>query len=534
MVSAIMHTLPRFVAVVISGLVAIVDVSGGAHLGGRAHADPVSTLWHLAPVDGVGTTAGTATPAPAATVEPLLGDVAGPAREVTLPDLLAQAVAYSPALAQARLNRDLASEAIARAQTWKDWTVQADGTIARQRGQNSVGLSGDLGRRLATGGTIGLHADAGWQTVTTATGDANLYTDAITATLVQPLMRGKGEDLILAVERGARHDRDAAVLAERAAAITAVRDVILDYFDLVAAENNLAIQRSSLDLARERLRVTEAGIKAGGVAESETIAVEQAIATREDGAMSSELAVISQSLALRRLVGLPIGPGEIALATKIDLAVPARTWDSSALVAEALATSPELARLAALEAGATIDIEVTENGVLPSLDLGLTFGPSGSADDPATSAWNMIKFDEVTALGSLTYRTTLGERAAKIDARSSRLRRETIRVTAVDVKAQIVQAMTVAVAQVTTAERRFGIAARAVTLAEKNLAVEQARLTLGRSRNVDVLTRQDELRAAQLRASQAVIDWHRAATAIGALTGELLPTYGVVLRDPAP
>ena len=99
-------------------------------------------------------------------------------------------------------------------------------------------------------------------------------------------------------------------------------------------------------------------------------------------------------------------------------------------------------------------------------------------------------------------------------------------------KAQIVQAMTSAVAQVIAAERRFGIAARAVKLAEKNLAVEQARLGLGRSRNVDVLTRQDELRAAQLRASQSVIDWHRAETAIGALTGELLPAYGVQLRDP--
>ncbi len=525
MVSAIMRTVPRFVAVVVSGLVASVS------LGRPAHADPVTTIWHLAPANDTTVTAPPSVP-PAAPAEPLLGDVAGPAREVTLADLLAQAVAYSPALAQARLNRELAADAIARAQTWKDWTVAADANVGRQRGENAVGLSGDLGRRLATGGTVGLHAEAGWQTTTTALGDASLYAESVTASLVQPLMRGKGEALILAAERGARREQDAAVLAERATAIAAVRDVILDYFDLVAAENNLAIQRSSLDLARERLRVTEAGIAAGGVAESETIAVEQAIATREDGAMSGELAVINQSLALRRLVGLPIAPGEIALATMIDLAVPARTWDAAGLISLALAASPELARLAALEAGATIDIEVSDNGILPSLDLALTFGPSGTANDPAEAALNMITFDQFTALGSLTYRTTLGERAAHIDSRSARTRRETIRVTAADVKAQIVQSMTGAVAQVIAAERRFGIAARAVKLAEKNLAVEQARLGLGRSRNVDVLTRQDELRAAQLRASQAVIDWHRAETAIGALTGELLPTYGIQLRDP--
>ena len=277
--------------------------------------------------------------------------------------------------------------------------------------------------------------------------------------------------------------------------------------------------------------MTEAGIRAGGVAESETIAVEQAIATREEGAMTSELSVIDESLTLRRLIGMDIGPGQIALSTRIDLAVPARSWDAGALIGQALDFSPELARLNELEAGATIDVELSDNGILPRLDLGLTFGPTGTGDDPGTATRNLVTFDNFTAIGSLSYRHPLGARAAKADQLVARARREKIKVTAIDVKRQIVEAMTRAVAQVQAAERRFGIAARAVKLAEKSLTVEQARLGLGRSRNVDVLIRQDELRAAQLRASQAVIDWHRAATSIATLTGELLPTYGITLKE---
>jgi hypothetical protein len=120
----------------------------------------------------------------------------------------------------------------------------------------------------------------------------------------------------------------------------------------------------------------------------------------------------------------------------------------------------------------------------------------------------MIKFDELTALGSLTYRTTLGEHAAKIDARSARLRRETIRVTAVDVKAQIVQAMTVAVAQVTTAERRLS---RPASRWRKNLAVNSP----AHPRPVAQSTCFDgRRRAAQLRAGGS--STAPAATAIGA------------------
>lgn len=292
-----MRALPNLVV-----LVSVLVAGALAAAPSSVAADPVSTIWHLAPQDagtGSGTPAGPSTPAPVAPpsveVEPLLGDVAGPARAVTLPDVLALMVRTSPALAQAKIDREIAQIAVERAQTWKDWAVGADldvssrGASGRDGQSTTITLGGDASRLLSTGGTIGVHADAGWTRtppLVSAGGDAtNVYTENITATIVQPLMRGRGEELILAAERGARYDLDAVALAERATAISAVQAVVLGYFDLAEAESNLAIQRSSLDLARERLRVTLAGIKAGGVAESETISVEQAIATREEAVM---------------------------------------------------------------------------------------------------------------------------------------------------------------------------------------------------------------------------------------------------------
>jgi hypothetical protein len=44
-----------------------------------------------------------------------------------------------------------------------------------------------------------------------------------------------------------------------------------------------------------------------------------------------------------------------------------------------------------------------------------------------------------------------------------------------------------------------------------------------------VLNRQDEKRQAELRKAQATIDWHKAEVVVQALTGDLLPTYGITV-----
>lgn len=506
-------------------------------VGGLASADPFDLALRAVRQADPGAGGG-----PAPSTPSLFGDVTGPAEPAPLADLLERAVRTAPALAQAEVDRAVAEAAIAQAQAWDEWAVDATGSAAIRHSLGtdlrSISLEGSIGRRIFTGGTVGVTVGSDWERSVRTSEVSGMtitqrqagYTEAITATFSQPLLRGRGRAQTLAGVRAAQIDRDAVTLAADAAMIGVVRELVLAYFDLAQAERELEIVRGSLALTRERLRVTQAGIAAGGTARAETIAVEQAIATREEEILADESTITTRSIALRRLAGMPIGPGQLVLATQIELAIPARTWDVGALLGAAVRNSPELARLRALEAGASIEVEVTENGVLPSLDLALSVGPSGTDDDPGSATVNLVTVDDFTAAASLTYRTSIGQGAAKAVARQARARRESVRVTADDVRAQIAQSITLATLGAITAERRFAIATRAIGLAEQNLAAEQARLSSGKSRNVDVLQRQDELRAAQLRAARAILDWHRAATAIDALTGDLLPQYGVSRR----
>src|SRR5690606_7491630 len=145
------------------------------------------------------------------------------------------------------------------------------------------------------------------------------WSQEISATISQPLLRGRGRFLYEANERRATLSRDAAVLGRRLSAIQTVQSVVAAYWDLGPAGRQVAITRASLALAQERLRITQIGTQGGKIPRSEIPAVQQIIATREEDVLNGELAVLDRSIALRRAVGLPIGKGELGLRVGADL-----------------------------------------------------------------------------------------------------------------------------------------------------------------------------------------------------------------------
>jgi outer membrane protein TolC len=319
------------------------------------------------------------------------------------------------------------------------------------------------------------------------------------------------------------------VLARRLTAIQTVQAVISAYWDLVLAEQTVAITQGSLDLARERLRVTQIGADGGKIPRSEIPAVLQIIATREEEVLNQELGVLDRSIALRRAAGLPIGAGELGLRVATDLETQDQALDLGQLVERAYGASPELARLAKQDASQVIEIEVTENGLLPQLDAAIQIGPTGSAASFADAWKNTAELKDIGVIGSLTFSQSIGRNEARGRTREARENRRKLVVNAVDIRAQLAQGMTQAVSQVELARRRVTLSQRAIDLANENIKIETDRFNLGKSTNFDVLNRQEDLRQAELRKTQALIDWHKAEIVVQSLTGDVLPMYGIAV-----
>jgi outer membrane protein TolC len=473
--------------------------------------------------------------------DPDLTAWAGEAQPITLPDLLQHAVRSAPSLASARLDIAIAEAQIEPTYARDDWHIRAELAARSSQGYISgitinrstqVSLTADVFRTFSTGGTLSFHAGSTFSRnpdfVTNES--VNNWADDVSVGFVQPLLRGRGAWLWNAQERRATLSRDAVVLARRLAAIDAVQTVVSAYWDLVLAERQVAITQQSLDLAKERLRITTLGNQGGKIPRAEIPAVEQIIATREEDVLSGELLVLERSIALRRATGMPIGAGALGLRVPIDLVELQVTGDLGDLTERAYQASPELAQLAANDKVTALDIEITENGLLPRLDAALSLGPSGQDEKFGTALKNMATFKSIAVQGSLTFEHQIGQEDVRGQARALREQRKKLEVTAFDLRAQIAQTMARAVAQREVARRRVTLSQRAIELANENIKIETDRFNLGKSTNFDVLNRLEELRQSELRKTAALIDWHKAEAVVQALTGDILPAYGVTVQ----
>ena len=444
-----------------------------------------------------------ATPAPGTQPPAQSADLsawAGEARATTLPELLQVAVRQAPTLQNARIDIAFAEAVIQATYGRNDWLVAAivDGSGATDGSSTQITGTADLSRRLPTGGTVDLHAASSYSKQDTglpAPFDVQKqWRQGVSVSFTQPLLRGRGRALFEANEAKATLARDAAVLAKRLAAVQTVQAVVSAYWDLVLSERSVAITRGSLDLARERLRVTTIGADGGKIPRSEIPAVLQIIATREEDVLNGELGVLNSSIALRRAAGMPIGAGELGLRVATDVDTKDEALDLSKLVERAYTASPELAQLAKQDASATIDVEVTENGLLPQLDLALSLGPAGAAETFTESWKELAKLNALSIGGTLTFTQSLGRNEVKGRLRETREVKRKLAVNALDVRAQIAQTMTRAVAQLEVARRRVTLSQRAIDLANENIKIETDRFNLGKSTNFDVLNRLEDLR----------------------------------------
>jgi outer membrane protein TolC len=328
-------------------------------------------------------------------------------------------------------------------------------------------------------------------------------------------------------QKRAALSRDAAVLQREVAATSVVRDVVSRYWELAYAAAGRDIQQQSLELAREQLRITRIAIAQKVAARTEALAIEQAIAVREQEVLLAEVDISNKSLALRRLVGMEIGPGEVSLAVADAPDARARQFDLDATLALARDRNPRLAVVRLLADTAALDVDVAADATRARLDAAASVGPDASSTEVSETLKQIGLLQSFSASASLTYRQSLGKRATRGAYRKTlqAALRAKVDIAAMerDIAVEVVQAVNL----VRTATKRIEVSDLAIQLAESNLDNEKILVEAGDSRAFDVLQRQDELAKARLSRERAVVDYLIAIAGVESLTGELLGRYGV-------
>ncbi|KIG17451.1 Outer membrane protein [Enhygromyxa salina] len=429
-------------------------------------------------------------------------------------------------------------------------------------GSRSVSANFGVSRRLETGGNLSLTVDVA-RTLTDqpisffnpALGSASLaqYQVRPTLTFMHPLLKGMGVRVNRAAQDRARLARSSAEADQLVTAQNLVRDLIGAYWDVLAAQRDLENKRQSVELAKEQLARTQAQVSAGRLAAVESKAVEQSLAQRETDVLLAENLLLDTSLGLRTLMGQEFAGrevlGVVPTTDPVESIVP-EPVDMQGAIDRALAANPAVRQLEIALASKRIDEIETVNQRLPQLDFTGTFTPQGrSVDalpDPSTGesgttgSWGEAfrnfgtdsvsrdgLFAEYTVSGALDLTWSVQNRAAKGNHQRVLAEMRQAEVNLKSIRQSTATQVITATNSLRSATKQIELGQVSVELAEQNLAAEQARFEVGRATNYDVLFRIDELLNAQTTLLRAGLDYLRARAQLQALTGEILPAYGL-------
>jgi outer membrane protein TolC len=200
------------------------------------------------------------------------------------------------------------------------------------------------------------------------------------------------------------------------------------------------------------------------------------------------------------------------------------------VLTQALAGNFDLLAARAGMASAEIDAVVAQNGKLPQLDATLSGGPLGANANAGRAFAEMGHFDAFALTAGLAFtQPTLNRNARGLDLAARAARRKAA-LNEAAVRQLVAANATRALAAATNAGRRMALLAPMRDVAQLDLEAERARFTAGRSSNFDVLRRQDEVAQVELRRQRARVDYVQAMATVQALTGEILPRLGVIIK----
>jgi outer membrane protein TolC len=308
--------------------------------------------------------------------------------------------------------------------------------------------------------------------------------------------------------------------------------VVVAYWETRIASDDLAIFDELTESARQQLAAVQAAISAEKAPVSAAAEVKVAVALRQDAAYSAEQALQAQSAELGRLLGAGADPD--AQRARWDTTdhpdLPGGHVSFEVALASALDHNPQIAAVRALGRASAIDVTVGKNGLLPELDLSLSGQTLGNASDLSTALGQLAGFRTYAVQVGLVFQEPLGRHAATGSLQVAVERLHKTRLDEEAISGQIRAAVIRDVAAIDAASRRIDALTDATDTAALDLAAERARFEVGRATNFDVLRRQGDLAQTRLHLLRARTDYVEAIASLEALTGDILPRYGVAVR----
>ncbi|HYC60367.1 MAG TPA: TolC family protein [Thermoanaerobaculia bacterium] len=485
------------------------------------------------------------------------------AQELTLSDAIARALEQNADVVVERESVQIAEANVLRANAAYEPALRGDARLRKRTDPINSVLSGapqgelaptmrslqtsaSVVQLLPTGGTLSVFSGVSRDETNSIFALLTpSWSTNIGAEVRQPLVQNRRTDPARRAIRIARADRTRALSSLRRTANEVTAAVERAYWTAVAARRDVEIRESAVTVADKQREDTRVRIEAGTLAESEVASTTAEVERRRGEVMVARENLTRAENALRALIARdandPIWEQQFIWNDGLSArrGESRRAESPSLQIARAIGNRPELQELATRLERQDVDIDAAVDRVRLQVDLVASYqsrGLAGTQNPDAFSPFGALpphrdvtifdhEYPEAT-LG-VSVAIPIGNTAAKQDVVIARaLRRQSI--AALDAARQRV-ALEVrnALAALASAEQRIEAAQAARAAAEVQLQAERDRFEAGTSNTFFILTRQNELAAAQLGELVAITDQRKAETELARATGTLLDERGI-------
>jgi outer membrane protein TolC len=465
--------------------------------------------------------------------------------QLSLDDCLELAMAHNRALLFERLNAQLAAADVVGSRAHLDFRVGAGVRLSREELEIDARFAGDdRDKELSTLNDYGINATLPFATGTTLEMDIGFvrnvsnspfrtfsYFPASNLRIRQQLLQGAGFIPNLGPQRIAEGERQIADWQIEASRNEQALMVAMAYWNLVEAEQELAVlyqqeelATDALDLARSRLEAEigtrldvlaqEANLKSQQV---EIIQAETMVEQRTDELLYAIHPDLIHGYLLFNDYRIIIEPQTRVDPTRLEADVPSL----QAEIRAGLRRRPEIRQARQRIRNAGISVDMSEFDLLPQLELNADFGVRGFGDDFSDSWDNYTRFRSINYGIGATFSVPLQNSAGRAGMMRSELGLRSAILFARDTETAIILEVAHAVRQLSSARRAIEAAEEAARLQTETYAAEQERQRSGLATSFEVKQALNDLTAAELNLVKARIALERSRLELQKATGEL-------------
>lgn len=398
------------------------------------------------------------------------------------------------------------------------------GGIDTSNNNTSLNLSTTLSLRIPTGGTFNFSWNGNQVLRNTSAGGTNTNQDQFRQNLQlsfnQPLLRGGGTQVNKAPVRIARLQESVNIQSLKSTLINTITSSILAYRNLLQAKEIVAIEKQSLERAKEFLTINQRLIEAGRRAPVEIVQSQTQVANREVTLLQAENNFESSMLNLIQILDIDKSFRIIPTET---IAVEPNALEVEQLMALAFANRPDYLQAQLNQEIAQQRLLQAENNRLWDLNLNTSYrrrlqsGNSDQQQDEWTVGANLSR-----TLGDLTRQQQFIRRQINLNQATNTLAnlRDQIEIQVID-----------QIRQINLSFKQVQLAIQARELSEQQLEVERRQLGLGRSSIFQIVNFQSDLAAARNNELRAKINYLNALTNLDRTLGNTLSTWKVTIEE---